>query len=194
MTKFTTLRRSAVKVAVSTTLTLFASVTAFAQSTILVVDTAKVYNDSAVGNHITRQLQSMASTTETELKAQATPLETRQKSLKLRTDGKTNDQILGDAALVSQIQTLQKDAVKLQQDMQIAQRELQLTEAKARQLVTAKMKTIIDQIARERNADVVLERQLVIYGEPADITTTVLARLDSQMTTVPVTRERLPRQ
>ena len=55
------------------------------------------------------------------------------------------------------------------------------------------MKTIIDQIARERNADVVLEKQLVIYGEPADITSTVLARLNSQMTTVPVTRERLPR-
>lgn len=194
MSKFISVRRSAMKIAIGSALTMVASVTAFAQSTILVVDTAKVYNDSAVGAHITRQLQSMATTTETELKAQATPLESRQKDLKLRIDGKTNDQILGDAALVSQLQTLQKDAAKLQQDMAIAQRELQLTEAKARQLVTAKMKTIIDQIARERNADVVLERQLVIYGEPADITTTVLARLDSQMTTVPVTRERLPRQ
>lgn len=187
-------RHTTFKVAVGTAVALFAGVSAYAQSTILVVDTAKVYNDSSVGQHIQRQVKSMASTTETQLKAQATPLESRQKTLKLQVDGKTQDQILGDTALVSQIQTLQKDAVKLQQDMAVAQRELQMTEAKARQLVTAKMKTIIDQIAKERNADVVLERQLVIYGAPADITTTVLSRLNSQMTTVPVVRERIPRQ
>ncbi len=170
-----------------------ASASAFAQSTILVVDTAKVYNDSSVGQHIARQVESMASTTESQLKAQASPLESRGKSLQAQTTGKTTQQILQDASLKSQIESFQKDTVKLQQDMAIAQRELQITEAKARQLVTAKMKTIIDQIARERNADVVLEKQLVIYGEPADITATVLSRLNSQMTTVPVTRERLPR-
>lgn len=169
------------------------TVTAAAQSTILVVDTAKVYNDSAVGKHIERQVKSMATTTETQLKAQATPLESRQKSLATQVDGKTPDQIRANAALTSEIETFQRDTAKLQQDMQIAQRELQMTEAKARNLVTAKMKTIIDTIAKERNADVVLERQLVIYGEPADITSTVLTRLNSQMTTVPVTRERLPR-
>ena len=172
---------------------LLASASAFAQSTILVVDTAKVYNDSSVGQHVTRQIKSMASTTETQLKAQASPLESRGKTLQAQTTGKSTQQILQDASLKSQIESFQKDTVKLQQDMAIAQRELQITEAKARQLVTAKMKTIIDQIAKERNADVVLERQLVIYGAPADITSTVLARLNSQMTTVPVTRERLPR-
>ena len=170
-----------------------ASASAFAQSTILVVDTAKVYNDSSVGQHITRQVKSMASTTESQLKAQASPLESRSKSLQAQTSGKTAQQVLQDASLKSQIESFQKDTVKLQQDTIIAQCELQITEAKARQLVTAKMKTIIDQIARERNADVVLEKQLVIYGEPADITSTVLSRLNSQMTTVPVTRERIPR-
>ena len=56
------------------------------------------------------------------------------------------------------------------------------------------MKIIIDQIAQERNADVVLEKSLVIYGGPADVTDTVISRLNSQLTTVPVTRERLPRK
>lgn len=169
------------------------SVSAFAQSTILVVDTAKVYNDSSVGQHVTRQLTSMAETTGTQLKAKADPLQSRGKNIEVAVDGKSQQQVLADAALKSQIMTYQKDTQALQQEMQIAQRELQMTEAKARQLVNAKIKSIIDQIAKERNADVVLERQLVIYGEPADITTTVLARLNSQMTTVPVTRERLPR-
>lgn len=189
MSIFKTARIAAIGLA----LTIASTVSAAAQSTILVVDTAKVYNESAVGQHIERQVKSMATTTESQLKAQATPLETRQKSLATQVDGKSRNEIMSNAALKSQIETFQKDTVKLQQDMAIAQRELQLTEAKARQLVTAKMKTIIDQIAKERNADVVLERQLVIYGEPADITTTVLSRLNAQMTTVPVTRERLPR-
>ena len=189
MSSLKTLHRAALGVAAA----LLASASAFAQSTILVVDTAKVYNDSSVGQHISRQVKSMATTTESQLKAQASPIESRAKNLEALTTGKTTQQILQDASLKSQIETFQKDSVKLQQDAMIAQRELQITEAKARQLVTAKMKTIIDQIARERNADVVLEKQLVIYGEPADITSTVLARLNSQMTTVPVTRERLPR-
>lgn len=169
------------------------SVSAFAQSTILVVDTAKVYNDSSVGQHVTRQLKTMAETTGTQLKAKADPLQSRGKTIEVAVDGKSQQQVLADAALKSQILTYQKDTQALQQEMAIAQRELQMTEGKARQLVNAKIKSIIDQIAKERNADVVLERQLVIYGEPADITTTVLARLNSQMTTVPVTRERLPR-
>ena len=178
---------------IGTAVALLASASAFAQSTILVVDTAKVYNDSAVGQHITRQVKSMADTTSTQLQAQASPLESTSKNLQALTSGKTQSQILQDASLKSQIESFQRDSIKLQQDMQVAQAELQITEGKARKLVTAKMKTIIDQIARERNADVVLEKQLVIYGEPADITATVLARLNSQMTTVPVTRERLPR-
>ena len=185
----TALRRAALGVAA----TLVASASALAQSTILVVDTAKVYNDSSVGQHVTRQVKSMATSTESQLKAQASPLESRAKTLESLTTGKTPQQLAQDASFKSQYESFQKDTFKLQQDAAIAQRELQITEAKARQLVTAKMKTIIDQIARERNADVVLEKQLVIYGEPADITSTVLSRLNSQMTTVPVTRERLPR-
>lgn len=185
--------RIAMTAAAGTLFVAITSASAFSQSIILVVDTAKVYNDSAVGQHVTRQLKSMTDTTSTQLKAQAGPLQTRSKSIEVAVDGKTQQQVLADAVLKSQIQTHQKDMAAFQKEMAIAQRELQITEGKARQLVNAKIKSIIDQIAKERNADVVLERQLVIYGEPADITTTVLSRLNTQMTTVPVTRERLPR-
>ncbi|GLQ20294.1 OmpH family outer membrane protein [Algimonas porphyrae] len=188
MLTLTTLRR----VAIGGAIAMVTSAAAFAQSTILVVDTTKAYNDSAVGQHIARQVETMAKSTGAQLSAQATPLESQKKNLELQTDGKSEAQIRQDAALVSQLQTFQKSALKLRQDTAVAQRELQMTEAKARQLVSAKMKTIIDQIARERNADVVLEKQLVIYGEPADITATVLSRLNAEMTTVPVVRERIP--
>lgn len=194
MSTFQIIRRSAVKAVAGGAIALFTTATTFAQSTVLVVDTGKVYTDSQVGQHIERQITSMATTTKTQLEAQGTPLQSRGKSLMTQMDGKTRDQIAGDAALVSQLQKQQKDEQQLQQDAAIAQRELQISKLKAVQLVDAKVSSIIKKIVEERNADIVIDRANVIYGAPADITTDVLTRLNAQMKTVPVTREKLPRQ
>ena len=99
-----------------------------------------------------------------------------------------------DTALRAQAQALQTDQQKLQLEEYYTANELKITEEKALRQVSQRMKIIIDQIAQERNADVVLEKSLVIYGGPADVTDTVISRLNSQLTTVPVTRERLPRK
>lgn len=194
MSTFETLRRSALKAVAGGAIALFATATAFAQSTVLVVDTSKVYTESQVGQHIERQMASMATTTKSQLEAQGTPLQTRGKSLMTQMDGKTREQIAANPTLVSQLQQQQKDEQKLQQDAAIAQRELQIAKLKAVQLVDAKVSSIIKKIVEERNADIVLDRANVIYGAPADITTDVLTRLNAQMKTVPVTREKLPRQ
>lgn len=194
MLTFDTLRRSALKAVAGGAIALFATATTFAQSTVLVVDTAKVYADSQVGQHIERQMTSMATTTKSQLEAQGMPLQTRGKSLMTQMDGKTREQISGNPTLVSQLQQQQKDEQKLQQDAAIAQRELQIAKLKAVQLVDAKVSSIIKKIVEERNADIVIDRANVIYGAPADITTDVLTRLNAQMKTVPVTREKLPRQ
>lgn len=194
MSTFNNFRRSALKAVAGSAIALFAGVTAFAQSTVLVVDTGKVYADSQVGQHIERQITSMATTTKSQLEAQGTPLQTRGKSLMTQMDGKTRDQIAGNAALVSQLQQQQKDEQQLQQDAAIAQRELQIAKLKAVQLVDAKVSSIIKKIVEERNADIVIDRANVIYGAPADITADVISRLNAQMQTVPVTREKLPRQ
>ena len=69
-----------------------------------------------------------------------------------------------------------------------------MTEAKALQKVNNKLAEILKAIVAERNADVVLERSVVIYGDGADVTDTVISRLNSQLRTVTVTRERLPRK
>ena len=188
------IRRASLKAVVGGVIAISASVSAFAQTTVLVVDTGKVYADSQVGQHIERQIASMATSTQSELQAQSTPLQTRGKSLMTQVDGKTRDQIAGDAALVSQLQQQQKDEQKLQQDAAIAKRELQLSKLKAVQLVDAKVSSIIKKVVEERNADIVIDRANVIYGAPADITADVISRLDAQMKTVPVTREKLPRQ
>jgi len=74
------------------------------------------------------------------------------------------------------------------------QRELAKTEAVAYGKVSKKLEEILKVVVAERNADVVIDRSAVIYGKPADVTDLVLSRLNSQMRTVAVTRERLPRQ
>jgi len=121
--------------------------------------------------------------------------ETKAKSLQAQASTKTSvAEIRADSSLVAQAQALQTDQQKLQVEQYYTQQELKITEAKALGQVSKRLKVIIDQIAKERNADVVLEKSLVIYGGPADVTDLVISRLNSQLTTVPVTRERLPRK
>lgn len=170
------------------------SSSALAQSTILVVDTQKVIRSSEVGKHIARQLESIAKSMDSEMKSVSSGLESTGKKLELQASGKTREEIAKDAALVSQIQSFSKRANDLQRDQTIKANELKLTEAKALQKVNDRLTVILKAIVDERNADVVLERSLVIYGEPADITDTVISRLNAQLKTVPVTRERLPKQ
>jgi len=167
----------------------------FAQSTILVVDTQKVLKDSIVGQHVARQLETIYTSANSEMKAKRSPLESKAKSLQAQVSTKTSvEELRADTSLQAQAKSLQTDQQKLQVEEYYTAQELKITEQKALGQVSKRLKTIIDQIAKERNADVVLEKSLVIYGGPADVTDIVISRLNSQVTTVPVTRERLPRK
>lgn len=168
---------------------------AFAQSTILVVDTEKVLKDSLVGQHVSRQLEAIYASAQSEMLAKASPLESKGKSLQDQLKAKGSmENVRADAGLTAQLQSFQTDQQKLKVEEYYTANELKVTEGKAISLVSKRVKQIIDQIAQERSADVVLEKSLVIYGGPADVTDVVISRLNSQMTTVPVTRERLPRK
>jgi len=187
--------RNFIRVATGFALALTLSGAAFAQSTILVVDTNKVIQDSLVGQHVARQLETIYTSASSEMKAKRSPLESKAKSLQEQLKTKTSMQeVRSDAALQAQAKALQTDQQKLQVEEYYTANELKITEQKAIGQVSQRIKLIIDQIAQERNADVVLEKSLVIYGGPVDVTDTVISRLNSQMTTVPVTRERLPRK
>jgi len=170
------------------------SASAFAQSTILVVDTGRVLRDSDVGKHIARQLETIGKSMEAEAKAKFSPLESKGKSLEAQLKEQTPQSLQTNTALQQQIKTFREDQQKVAIDLQYKQQEMKITEGKAVQKVQERLRTILKSIVAERNADVVLERSLVIYGDPVDVTDTVISRLNSQMKTVPVTRERLPRK
>ena len=151
--------------------------------------------ESIVGKHVARQLETIYSSAGSEIKARLSPLETKQKSLQAQASTKTSiEEIRADASLRAQAQALQTDKQKLQVEQYYTEQELKITQIKAVGQVSKRVETIIGQIARERNADVVIDKSQVIYGDPADITDLVISRLNSQLTTVPVTRERLPRK
>jgi len=174
--------------------TVLASAQAFAQSTILVVDTQRVIRESEVGKHIARQLETISKSMDAEFKAKSSPYQTKAKSLQAQLKGKTAESLRADTALQAQIRSLKADEVKIQEDLYYKQNELKITEQKAVEKVNVRLREVLKTIVAERNADVVLERSLVIYGDPADVTDTVISRLNNQVKTVPVTRERLPRK
>ena len=167
--------------------------TAMAQSTILVIDQKRIMRESEVGKHISRQLESIANTMQSELKATAQPYTSERERLISELNA------VGEAGLQSR-PDLQKKALdlrakgqKAQTEAAYKQRELQITEAKALEKMNNKLADILKAVVSERQADVVIERSVVIYGDGADVTDTVISRLNSQLRTVSVTRERLPR-
>ncbi len=181
------------RTAIATVAALLMTVSAYAQSTILVVDQSRILRESEVGKHINRQLESIAKTMESELKAAVSPLEAEGKTLQaeLQALGQTNLSTRPD--LQSRVQNFAGKSQAQQVEAVMKQRELAATERAAFAKVSAKLEEILKVIVAERNADVVIDRSAVIYGKPADVTDVVLSRLNSQMRTVQVTRERLPR-
>lgn len=174
--------------------TLLVTVSAFAQSTILVVDQTRILRESEVGKHINRQLESIANTMEAELKSAVSPLEAEGKTLQAEIQALGTSDLSTRPDLKSRLNNFAGKSQQQQLEAAIKQRELAKTEAVAYRKVSQRLEEILKVVVAERNADVVIDRSAVIYGKPVDVTDVVLSRLNSQMRTVQVTRERLPRQ
>lgn len=179
---------------IAATAALMLSLTAFAQSTILVVDQNRILRESEVGKHIARQLESIGKTMESELKSAISPLEAEGKTLQAELKALGNTDISTRPDLKSRLSNLAGKSQKQQLEAAYKQRELAKTEAVAFRKVSQRLEEILKVVVAERNADVVIDRSAVIYGKPADVTDLVMSRLNSQMRTVAVVRERLPRK
>jgi outer membrane protein len=190
--KFTKFIKSAAIIAVAS----FAMAnSALAQSTILVVDQARVIRESAVGQHVKRQIESIATQMQKEIKAQNSPLESELTRLQADTKGMTSETLQSRPDILKRAQDFQIKGQKSQQEAAYKKRELQLTEQKAIQKVNEELESILEALVKERNADVILDRTLVIYGgKSADVTETVISRLNGKIQTVSVVRVRLPRK
>lgn len=190
MSHFTSIRRVTLGVIACFA---FASM-AMAQSTILVVDQSRVIRDSSVGKHIATQLKSIGTSMESELKAKTSPVESERDRLVNELKGLDQAALASRPDLQKRAQDIMQKGQGAQVEAQYLQRELQITEGKALKKVNDKVATILEKLVAERGADIILDRSLVIYGgKTSDVTDTVISRLNSEMRTVSVIRERLPR-
>lgn len=189
-----TLRR----VALGAALSVMMAVSAAAQTKVLVVDSNKVVTESEVGKHVKRQVETIGNSMTSELKAQASPLKSNNASLEAELKGKSQAEQMKIMQSRPDLQKKYTDMLsteqKVVQEAKVKKYELGMTETKAKIQIAKKVQEIIEAIARERGAELVLDKSTIIYGGPSvDITDAVLSRLNSQMTRISVVRERVPR-
>ncbi len=170
--------------------------TATAQSKILVLDYNKVINDSQAGKSVRSQLKTIVKSMENEVKNKVKRLETEGKGIQASTKGLTMADLKSRPDLTQKIKSFGAKQQKTQLDVKYKDAELQKTEGKALAQINKKIKTIIDAVARERGADIVVEKRGSTYYSSAsiDITATIISRLNSQLPKVTVVRERIARK
>jgi Skp family chaperone for outer membrane proteins len=186
------LRRPIAVLAGSLLLALSMSVQASA-TTVLVMDTDRVLNTSAVGTHIRERLTAIGEEITTELSTEEASVRTEVEAFNTETADKTEEQIAADEALSTRRAELQNRVIQLGVSEQVKQRELTATRNAALEPVHAALQEVLEEVVAEKSADVLVERNLLIYvGEGADITDEVIEKLNAKMTEVPVERVRLP--
>ncbi len=186
------LRRQLAMLAGSVLLALSISVQASA-TTVLVMDTDRVLNTSAVGTHIRERLTAIGEEITTELSTEETGVRTEVEAFNTETADKTEEQIAADEALSTRRAELQNRVIALGVSEQVKQRELAATRNAALEPVHAALQEVLEEVVAEKGADVLVERSLLIYvGEGADITDEVIEKLNAKMSEVAVERVRLP--
>lgn len=178
---------------VVTSFTTFAAPDASAQGTnTIVIDRNRIMRDSTGGQDIANKLNAIGTTIQTELETEAAALDTEGKALETRTANLTNEAIQADAALLAQVQSFARKRQFFQQKQQIRARELQQTEQNAWSEFFSKLGPVVEEVANERNAQLVLERGSIYFSSPAlDATDTVISKMNVVSPTVVVTRARL---
>jgi len=168
---------------------------ALAQSTVLVVDQARVIQTSDVGQHVSRQVVSIGKQMDAEVKAQLAPITTERDKLMVELKNMSVEALKARPDLQQRAKTYQEGQQKVELEIKYKQTELQITEKKALQKISVSLEAILKAIIDEKKADILLDRSAVIYtSATADITDEVLSRLNAQLQTVPVVRERMPRK
>lgn len=160
---------------------------------VLVVDFNRVYRDSLSGKDAQNKLRALGETVARELQPEADAARTDQQSLAARFQGKTEQQaaeeLQKDAALRKTYDAAAQKIQAFTQKQQLRQQELQETERRAVAAVLKGADPILRELLTEKKATIVVEAATTIAAAPtADITTEVIARLDTRVKAVPVTK------
>ncbi len=168
--------------------TAFAPAQAMAQN-ILVMDSDRVLNQSAVGKHIKAQLESIAQTMQDELRSEGAPVQGELEAFQSETASLTREALSDRPDLLEKSKDLQSKLVRLSYSEQIKARELVATKVQALRPVRIKLDEVLQALVDEKGATIMVEREMLIYaGDSVDVTDEVIANLNAAMTTTPVER------
>lgn len=168
---------------------------AAAQTTVIVVDNAKVLRDSRAGKDIQAKITSIENQMKAELEPTAKSLESQGKSIQAKTANMTPEAMRADASLRAEAESYQQKLVDLSNQRNQRAAELALTERSAYSAFYEALKPVLDEVMRERNAQILLNASDVVVAAPTvDVTATVIQKLDSRTPTITVTRQRVPQQ
>lgn len=178
---------------VFTSFTTFSAPDASAQgTTTIVIDRNRIMRDSTGGQDIANKLNAIGTTIQTELETEAAALDTEGKALETRTANMTNEAIQADTALLAQAQSFARKRQVFQAKQQVRARELQQTEQNAWAEFFSKLGPVVEEVANERGAQLVLERGSIYFrAEALDATDTVISKMNVVAPSVTVTRARL---
>lgn len=182
--------------AVAAALALAVGFAALAQAQqVLVMSEERILRESAVGQHIATQLETIGAEIQAELAPLGQAIQQENEALSAETSALSEEAIRQRPDLVSRLQTLQQDAQQFEVRRRVAQQELVATERAAMQPVLETLQTVLQEIVQERGAAVLLDRSNVVYaGESVDITASAIERLNQRIATTPVNRVRAPQQ
>ena len=174
-------------------MSLLPSQNAHAQGTsIITYDQARVMRDSAGGKDLAQKLKAIGDSMKTELESEGRSLETEGKSLETRTANLTREALQADSSLRGQLEAFGRKRATFQQKGQIRQAEMSQTEQNAWADFFKALQPVLDEVARERGAQIILKRSTIAYGNAnLDVTDTVISKMNARKPTVTVTRARI---
>jgi outer membrane protein len=148
------------------------------QPKIVVLDRAVIMTFSKAGQDIAKQMQAYSNQAKNELAARGKALQNDGRNLQQQVA------ILAPDLKAKKLADFQAREQALQGEVQKKDEQMRTAFAQARQTMEAKLGPILQQLVKERGANLVLDKQAVVFAPSAggfDITGDAIKRLDQQM-------------
>lgn len=166
---------------------LLAAGSAFAdppQPKIVVLDRTAIMTFSKAGQDIAKQMQAYSNQAKNELSARGKALQNEGRALQQQVA------ILAPDLKAKKLADFQAREQALQADVQRKDEQMRGGFAQARMTMEQKLGPILQQLVKERGANLVIDKQAVVFAPQAqgfDITADAIKRLDQQMPSLKVT-------
>jgi Skp family chaperone for outer membrane proteins len=150
--------------------------------TVIVVDVQKLLQESKAAKMVREQIEAKRAEYAKEISHQEQVLQQERDTLQRQSSS------LSQEALTAKGRAFQEKVNELDRTVQSKRQALEKSNADALQKIQESMVKIISQIAKDRKANLVLQRsELVLFDQQFDVTDQVLQKLDEDLPTLQVT-------